>query len=74
VFGAPRIGVASPVIAAPLTYGVVGGRRYRARRRRAYQSAVIATCVETAIACANISGITLWHFYDFKVALLLFPK
>jgi beta-glucuronidase len=32
-----------------------------------YQSEVISTCVETAIACPNISGITLWHFYDFKV-------
>ena len=33
----------------------------------AYQAQVIAADVEVAIANPNISGITLWHFYDFKV-------
>ena len=32
-----------------------------------YQSEVIANDVDVAIANANLSGLTLWHFYDFKV-------
>lgn len=32
-----------------------------------YQAEVIAGDVDVALANPNISGITLWHFYDFKV-------
>ena len=32
-----------------------------------YQAEVIAQDVDVALANDNISGITLWHFYDFKV-------
>ena len=34
----------------------------------AYQTQVIAEDVDTALSNPNISGITLWHFFDFKVA------
>ena len=32
-----------------------------------YQTKIISQDVETAIENANISGIALWHFFDFKV-------
>merc|ERR1712232_650896 len=32
-----------------------------------YQAEIIGLDVDVAINNANISGITLWHFYDFKV-------
>jgi beta-glucuronidase len=32
-----------------------------------YQTEIIASDVDVAINNENISGITLWHFYDFKV-------
>merc|ERR1712070_1169785 len=32
-----------------------------------YQSEIISSDVQVAIVNANISGISLWHFYDFKV-------
>merc|ERR1711918_155432 len=32
-----------------------------------YQMEVIGQDVDTAISNDHISGITLWHFYDFKV-------
>jgi beta-glucuronidase len=37
-----------------------------ARWTLAYQTRVIAADVDTAIANPNISGIALWHFFDFK--------
>jgi beta-glucuronidase len=32
-----------------------------------YQAEIIGGDVDTALSNKNISGITLWHFYDFKV-------
>jgi len=32
-----------------------------------YQAEIIGADVDVAISNENISGITLWHFYDFKV-------
>jgi hypothetical protein len=32
-----------------------------------YQAEIVGACVDEAISNDNISGITLWHLFDFKV-------